>query len=214
MVAGTWTGTMNLTEPQAGSDLAAVRTRAVPQGDGTYKLFGQKIFITYGEHDYTENIIHLVLARTPDAPEGVKGISLFVVPKFLVNADGSLGARNDVQCVSLEHKLGIHASPTAVLAYGDHGGAIGYLVGEENRGLEYMFIMMNLARFSVGHGRRGDLRARLPARGGVREGARAGQAGRRDESAAGAHDHRAPGHPPDADDDARAHRGDARRRAT
>jgi alkylation response protein AidB-like acyl-CoA dehydrogenase len=150
MVAGTWTGTMNLTEPQAGSDLAAVRTRAVPQGDGTYKLFGQKIFITYGEHDYTENIVHLVLARTPDAPEGVKGISLFVVPKFLVNADGSLGARNDVHCVSLEHKLGIHASPTAVLAYGDHGGAVGYVVGEENRGLEYMFIMMNLARFSVG----------------------------------------------------------------
>ncbi|MGE5171439.1 MAG: acyl-CoA dehydrogenase [Rudaea sp.] len=150
MVAGTWTGTMNLTEPQAGSDLAAVRTRAVPQADGTYKLYGQKIFITYGEHDYTENIVHLVLARTPDAPEGVKGISLFLVPKFLVNDDGSLGARNDVQCVSLEHKLGIHASPTAVLAYGDHGGATGYLVGEENRGLEYMFVMMNQARFSVG----------------------------------------------------------------
>ena len=150
MVAGTWTGTMNLTEPQAGSDLAAVRTRAVPQGDGTYKLYGQKIFITFGEHDYTENIIHLVLARTPDAPEGVKGISLFVVPKVLVNEDGTLGARNDVHCVSIEHKLGIHASPTAVLAYGDHGGAVGYLVGEENRGLEYMFIMMNLARFSVG----------------------------------------------------------------
>ena len=150
MVAGTWAGTMNLTEPQAGSDLAAVRTRAVPQGDGTYKLFGQKIFITYGEHDYTENIIHLVLARTPDAPEGVKGISLFVVPKVLVDAHGNLGARNDVWCVSLEHKLGIHASPTAVMAYGDHGGAVGYLVGEENRGLEYMFIMMNLARFSVG----------------------------------------------------------------
>ena len=150
MVAGTWTGTMNLTEPQAGSDLAAVRTRAVPQGDGTYKLSGQKIFITFGEHDYTDNIIHLVLARTPDAPEGVKGISLFVVPKVLVNDDGSLGARNDVRCVSLEHKLGIHASPTAVLAYGDHGGATGYLLGEENRGLEYMFIMMNLARFSVG----------------------------------------------------------------
>ncbi len=150
MVAGVWTGTMNLTEPQAGSDLAAVRTRAVPQGDGTYKLYGQKIFITYGEHDYTANIIHLVLARTPDAPEGVKGISLFVVPKVLVNDDGSLGARNDVQCVSLENKLGIHASPTAVMAYGDHGGAVGYLVGEENRGLEYMFIMMNLARFSVG----------------------------------------------------------------
>jgi alkylation response protein AidB-like acyl-CoA dehydrogenase len=150
MVAGTWAGTMNLTEPQAGSDLAAVRTRAVPQGDGSYRLFGQKIFITYGEHDLTENIIHLVLARTPDAPEGVKGISLFLVPKFLVNADGSLGPRNDVACVSLEHKLGIHASPTAVLSYGDHGGATGYLVGVENRGLEYMFIMMNLARFSVG----------------------------------------------------------------
>jgi alkylation response protein AidB-like acyl-CoA dehydrogenase len=150
MVAGTWTGTMNLTEPQAGSDLAAVRSKAVPQGDGTYKVFGQKIFITFGEHDYTENIVHLVLARTPDAPEGVKGISLFVVPKFLVNDDGSLGARNDVHCVSIEHKLGIHASPTAVLAYGDKGGATGYLVGEENRGLEYMFIMMNLARFSVG----------------------------------------------------------------
>jgi len=150
MVAGTWTGTMNLTEPQAGSDLAAVRTKAVPQGDGSYKLSGQKIFITFGEHDYTENIIHLVLARTPDAPEGVKGISLFVVPKVLVNDDGSLGARNDVKCVSLEHKLGIHASPTAVMVYGEQGGAVGYVVGEENRGLEYMFIMMNLARFSVG----------------------------------------------------------------
>ena len=150
MVEGTWTGTMNLTEPQAGSDLAAVRTRAMPQGDGTYKLYGQKIFITYGEHDYTDNIIHLVLARTPTAPEGVKGISLFLVPKFLVNADGSIGARNDVHCVSLEHKLGIHASPTAVLAYGDSGGATGYLIGQENRGLEYMFIMMNQARFSVG----------------------------------------------------------------
>src|SRR6266568_2199148 len=150
MVEGVWTGTMNLTEAQAGSDLAAVRTRAVPQPDGSYKLFGQKIFITYGEHDYTDNIIHLVLARTPTAPEGVKGISLFIVPKFMINADGSLGARNDVQCVSIEHKLGIHASPTAVLAYGDHGGAVGYLVGQENRGLEYMFIMMNLARFSVG----------------------------------------------------------------
>jgi alkylation response protein AidB-like acyl-CoA dehydrogenase len=150
MVSGAWTGTMNLTEPQAGSDLAAVRTRAVPQDDGSYKLFGQKIFITFGEHDFTDNIIHLVLARTPTAPEGVKGISLFLVPKYLVNADGSLGARNDVHCVSLEHKLGIHASPTAVLAYGDNGGATGYLIGEENRGLEYMFIMMNQARFSVG----------------------------------------------------------------
>jgi 3-(methylthio)propanoyl-CoA dehydrogenase len=150
MVSGEWTGTMNLTEPQAGSDLAAVRMRAEPQRDGSWKLFGQKIFITYGEHDFAENIVHLVLARTPGAPEGVKGISLFIVPKFLVNPDGSLGARNDVHCVSLEHKLGIHASPTAVLAYGDHGGATGYLIGEENRGLEYMFIMMNQARFSVG----------------------------------------------------------------
>ncbi len=150
MAAGTWTGTMNLTEPQAGSDLAAVRTRAVPQGDGSYRIFGQKIFITWGDHDYTDNIVHLVLARTPDAPEGVKGISLFVVPKVLVNADGSLGARNDVHTASLEHKLGIHASPTAVLAYGEKDGAVGYLVGEQNRGLEYMFVMMNLARFSVG----------------------------------------------------------------
>ncbi|UOD27664.1 acyl-CoA dehydrogenase [Massilia violaceinigra] len=150
LVSGKWTGTMNLTEPQAGSDLAAVRTRAEPQGDGTYKVFGTKIFITYGEHDLTENIVHLVLARTPDAPAGVKGISLFIVPKFLVNADGSLGARNDAHCVSIEHKLGIKASPTAVLQFGDNGGAIGTLVGEENRGLEYMFIMMNAARFGVG----------------------------------------------------------------
>jgi alkylation response protein AidB-like acyl-CoA dehydrogenase len=150
LIAGKWTGTMNLTEPQAGSDLSAVRTRAVPQDDGTFKVYGTKIFITYGEHDMAENIIHLVLARTPDAPAGVKGISLFVVPKFLVNADGSLGERNDVECVSIEHKLGIKASPTAVLQFGDHGGAIGTLVGEENRGLEYMFIMMNAARFGVG----------------------------------------------------------------
>ena len=150
LISGKWTGTMNLTEPQAGSDLAAVRTRAVPEGDGTYKIFGTKIFITYGEHDMAENIVHLVLARTPDAPAGVKGISLFIVPKFLVNADGTLGARNDAHCVSIEHKLGIKASPTAVLQFGDHGGAIGTLVGEENRGLEYMFIMMNAARFGVG----------------------------------------------------------------
>ena len=150
LISGKWTGTMNLTEPQAGSDLAMVRTRAAPQGDGTYKVSGTKIYITYGEHDMAENIVHLVLARTPDAPEGVKGISLFVVPKFLVHADGSLGARNDVHCVSIEHKLGIKASPTAVLQFGDHGGAIGTLVGEENRGLEYMFIMMNAARFAVG----------------------------------------------------------------
>ncbi|HRA80522.1 MAG TPA: acyl-CoA dehydrogenase [Thauera sp.] len=150
MISGEWTGTMNLTEPQAGSDLAAVRTKAEPQGDGTYKIFGQKIFITYGDHDLTDNIIHLVLGRLPDAPEGVKGISLFVVPKFMVNADGSLGARNDVHCVSIEHKLGIHASPTCVLAFGDKGGAVGTLIGEPNRGLEYMFIMMNEARFAVG----------------------------------------------------------------
>ena len=150
MAAGVWTGTMNLTEPQAGSDLSAIRSRAEPQADGTYKIFGQKIFITYGDHDMAENIVHLVLARTPTAPEGVKGISMFVVPKFLVNADGSLGERNDAWCVSIEHKLGIHASPTAVMAFGDNGGAIGHLVGEENRGLEYMFIMMNAARFGVG----------------------------------------------------------------
>ncbi len=160
MIDGSWTGTMNLTEPQAGSDLAAVRSRAEPQPDGSYKVFGTKIFITWGEHDMAENIVHLVLARVSGAPEGVKGISLFVVPKFMVNADGSLGARNDVHCVSIEHKLGIKASPTAVLQYGDgtaavcaNGagpGAVGYLVGQENRGLEYMFVMMNAARFGVG----------------------------------------------------------------
>jgi len=150
MISGEWTGTMNLTEAQAGSDLALVRTRAEPQPDGTFKLFGTKIFITYGEHDMAKNIVHLVLARVAGAPEGVKGISLFIVPKFLVNADGSLGARNDAHCVSIEHKLGIKASPTAVLQFGDHGGAIGQLIGEENRGLEYMFIMMNAARYAVG----------------------------------------------------------------
>jgi alkylation response protein AidB-like acyl-CoA dehydrogenase len=150
LISGEWTGTMNLTEPQAGSDLALVRTRAEPQGDGSFKLFGTKIFITWGEHDMAKNIAHLVLARTPGAPEGVKGISLFIVPKFLVNEDGSLGERNDVHCVSIEHKLGIKASPTAVLQFGDHGGAIGHLIGDENRGLEYMFIMMNAARFAVG----------------------------------------------------------------
>jgi alkylation response protein AidB-like acyl-CoA dehydrogenase len=150
LISGEWTGTMNLTEPQAGSDLALVRTRAEPQGDGTYRIFGTKIFITWGEHDMADNIVHLVLARQPDAPEGVKGISLFIVPKFMINDDGSLGARNDVHCVSIEHKLGIKASPTAVLQFGDHGGATGYLVGEANHGLEYMFIMMNAARFGVG----------------------------------------------------------------
>ena len=150
MISGQWTGTMNLTEPQAGSDLAMIRTRAQPMGDGTYRLSGTKIFITYGDHDLTENILHLVLARLPDAPEGVKGISLFLVPKFLANEDGSLGARNDVTCVSIEHKLGIKASPTATLQFGDAGGALGYLVGQENRGLDAMFIMMNAARYAVG----------------------------------------------------------------
>ena len=155
LVEGRWTGTMNLTEPQAGSDLSQVRTRAVPQADGSYRISGQKIYITYGEHDMAENIVHLVLARTPDAPEGVKGISLFIVPKFLTDASGSLGKRNDVYCASIEHKLGIKASPTCVLLFGDDKGevgpgAIGYLVGEQNRGLEYMFIMMNAARFHVG----------------------------------------------------------------
>jgi alkylation response protein AidB-like acyl-CoA dehydrogenase len=150
MVSGEWTGTMNLTEPQAGSDLSAVRTRAVPSGDGSYLLTGQKIFITYGEHDLTGNIVHMVLGRVAGAPDGVKGTSLFLVPKFLVNADGSLGKRNDVQCLSVENKLGIHASPTCVLAFGQNGGAVAELIGEENRGLEYMFIMMNAARYSVG----------------------------------------------------------------
>ena len=149
LTTGEWAGTMNLTEPQAGSDLSAVRTRATPEGDH-YRLRGTKIFITWGEHDMSGNIVHLVLARTPDAPEGVKGISLFIVPKYLVNADGTLGARNDVKCVSIERKLGIHASPTCVLSYGEEKGAVGYLVGEENRGLEYMFTMMNHARLGVG----------------------------------------------------------------
>jgi hypothetical protein len=150
MIDGRWTGTMNLTEPQAGSDLALVRTRAEPQGDGSYRLFGTKIFITWGEHDLADNIVHMVLARVAGAPEGVKGISLFIVPKFLPDAQGAATVRNDVHCVSIEHKLGIKASPTAVLQYGEHDGAVGYLVGEENRGLEYMFIMMNAARFAVG----------------------------------------------------------------
>ena len=148
--SGEWTGTMNLTEPQAGSDLGLVRTRAEPQTDGSFRIHGTKIYITYGEHDMAANILHLVLARVVGAPPGVKGISLFIVPKFIVAADGALGARNDVHCVSIEHKLGIKASPTAVLQFGDHGGAVGHLVGQQNRGLETMFIMMNAARYAVG----------------------------------------------------------------
>jgi acyl-CoA dehydrogenase len=151
MVSGEWTGTMNLTEPHAGSDLGALQTRAVKQFDGTYRLFGTKIFITYGDHELADNIVHMVLARLPDAPPGTRGISLFLVPKRLVNPDGSLGARNDVVCAAVEHKLGIHASPTCVMKYGEGGsGAVGYLVGEENRGLAAMFIMMNAARLAVG----------------------------------------------------------------
>ena len=151
MVSGEWTGTMNLTEPHAGSDLSQLKTRAVKQADGSYRIFGTKIFITYGDHEMTENIVHLVLARLPDAPPGTRGISLFLVPKYLVNKDGSIGARNDVVCAGVEHKLGIHASPTCVMKYGEGGtGAVGYLVGEENRGLNVMFIMMNAARLAVG----------------------------------------------------------------
>ena len=150
MVSGEWTGTMNLTEPHAGSDLGQLKTRAEKQADGTYRIFGTKIFITYGDHEMTDNIIHLVLARLPDAPPGTRGISLFLVPKYLVNKDGSLGARNDVVCAGVEHKLGIHASPTCVMKYGEKDGAVGYLVGEENRGLNVMFIMMNAARLAVG----------------------------------------------------------------
>ncbi|GAB4141061.1 MAG: acyl-CoA dehydrogenase [Sphingomonadales bacterium] len=150
LVSGEWSGTMNLTEPQAGSDVGALKTRAEPLGDGRYKITGTKIYITWGEHDCAENIIHLVLARLPGAPEGTKGISLFLVPKYLVEADGSLGARNDLRCVSLEEKLGIHASPTCVMSYGDDGNCIGYLIGEENRGMACMFTMMNNARINVG----------------------------------------------------------------
>ena len=150
LVSGEWMGTMNLTEPHAGSDLSRLRTRAERAGDGSYKITGQKIFITYGDHDLTENIIHLVLARLPDGPAGTRGISLFLVPKFLVRADGSIGEPNDVRCHSIEHKLGIHASPTCTMVYGDKGGAKGFLIGEENRGLACMFTMMNNARLNVG----------------------------------------------------------------
>ena len=150
LITGEWAGTMNLTEPQAGSDVGALTTKAELQDDGSYKIMGQKIYITWGEHDLTENIIHLVLARTPDAPPGTKGISLFIVPKFIVNEDGTLGEENDIKCLSIEHKLGIHASPTCVLQFGDNGGATGYIVGEENSGMRYMFTMMNQARLAVG----------------------------------------------------------------
>ena len=149
LVSGEWTGTMQLTEPQAGSDVGALRTKAERASDGTYRLTGQKIFITYGEHDLTENIIHFVLARLPNAPAGTRGISLFLVPKFLLNADGSLGARNDVRAHSIEHKMGNHASPTCTMVFGDQGGAVGYLIGEENRGMACMFTMMNQARLAV-----------------------------------------------------------------
>jgi len=150
LASGEWTGTMCLTEAQAGSDLAAVRTRALPQADGSYRLHGQKVFITYGDHELAPNIVHLVLARTPDAAPGVKGISMFVVPKFLLDENGEPGARNDVHCIALEHKLGLHGSPTCVMSFGDHGGAVGYLVGEVGRGLEYMFVMMNAMRLETG----------------------------------------------------------------
>ena len=150
LVTGQWTGTMNLTEPQAGSDLARIRCKAERTADGGYAVRGQKIFISHGEHDMAENIVHMVLARSPDGPEGIKGLSLFVVPKFLPDGDGNPGARNDLRCVSLEHKMGMHASPTAVMSYGDDGGATAFLIGEENRGIEYMFIMMNAARLAVG----------------------------------------------------------------
>ncbi len=150
LITGEWAGTMNLTEPHAGSDVGALTTKAERQDDGTYKITGQKIFITWGEHDLTENIVHLVLARTPDAPPGTKGISLFIVPKYIVNEDGSLGEANDVKCISIEHKLGIHASPTCVLQFGENSGAEGYLVGDENSGMRYMFTMMNQARLAVG----------------------------------------------------------------
>ena len=150
LVSGEWMGTMQLTEPQAGSDVGALRTRAERAPDGSYRITGQKIFITYGDHELTDNIVHFVLARLPDAPAGSRGISLFLIPKFLVGADGALGARNDVRCHSVEHKLGIHGSPTCTMVYGDHGGAIGFIVGEENRGLACMFTMMNNARLAVG----------------------------------------------------------------
>ena len=180
MVAGDWTGTMNLTEPQAGSDVGALTTRAVRQDDGSYRITGQKIFITYGEHDLTENIVHLVLARVPGAPPGTRGISCFIVPKFVLDAEGRPGERNDVTCVSIEHKLGIHASPTCVLSFGDRvEGAVGYVIGEEGTGMRTMFTMMNNARLSVGLEGLSHRRAGLPAGAGLRPGAPPGQGGER-----------------------------------
>ena len=206
MVSGEWTGTMNLTEPEAGSDVGALRTRAVPADDGTWRITGTKIFITYGDHDLTDNIVHLVLARVPDAPAGTRGISCFIVPKFLVGEDGSLGERNAVTCASIEHKMGIHASPTCVLAY---DGAVGYLVGEANAGMRYMFTMMNNARLSVGleglARRRGRLSAGRRLRPGAPPGPGRGSARRGTEP-----DHRPRRRAPDAVDHARHHRGHAR----
>ena len=176
MISGRWSGTMNLTEPHAGSDVGALTTKAVPNGDGSYAITGQKIFISFGEHDLTEQIVHLVLARTPGAPAGTKGISCFIVPKFLLGADGAPGRRNGVECLSIEHKLGIHGSPTCVMSY---DGATGYLIGEENLGMRIMFVMMNNARLSVGTQGLRDRRARLPAVARVREAARAGPDRRR-----------------------------------
>ena len=199
MISGRWTGTMNLTEPQAGSDLNAVKTRAERAEDGTYRLFGQKIFITYGEHDMAENIVHLVLARLPGAPAGTRGLSLFVAPKFLVNPDGSLGPRNDLRCASIEHKLGIHASPTCVMLYGESEGAKAWLVGEENRGLAAMFVMMNAARLAVGTQGVAIARARLPA--GARIRARAAPGPRTERRRRHGADHRTPGRSAHADDD-------------
>ena len=208
MISGEWTGTMNLTEPQAGSDLGQLKSRAVKNGDH-YLITGQKIFITYGEHDLTENIVHLVLARTPDAPAGVRGISLFIVPKFLPDADGKPGKRNDLRCVSLEHKLGIHASPTCVMSFGDDGGAVGYLVGEEGRGLSYMFTMMNNARLSVGiQGLAIAERAYQQAADFAKTRVQSKDDGSA-EAAAGL-DRPSPRRPPHADDHARPDRGDAR----
>ena len=190
LISGEWMGTMQLTEPQAGSDVGALRSRAERAPDGSYRLFGQKIFITYGEHDLTDNIIHFVLARLPDAPPGTKGISLFLVPKFLLNADGSPGARNDVHAHSVEHKMGIHASPTCTMVYGDKGGAVGYLIGKEHAGMACMFTMMNEARLAVGAARRRHRRARAAAGAGICARPQAGPRRRAERALLGRH-HRA-----------------------